>query len=272
MTEERAVLVEKRDHICFITLNRPQVLNAQNAQLGQELREALLDFNDDPDSWVAIVSGAGDRAFSAGADLKSMARTRTEEEIARDAARAADFTLYRAAPSIQRGLKIMKPIIAAVHGICMGGGLEVAMGCDVILATRDARFGVPEVRRGIIPGGGGTQRLPRRMPYGMAMELLMTGSEIRGEEAYRVGLVNRLYDTKADVLQGAEALAREIIDNVAPLAARAAKEAAVRGLECPLDEGLRIEAMLSGLNRQTEDAREGPRAFVEKRRPQWKAR
>lgn len=152
------VLYEKRDRIAWITLNRPEVLNAQNAQIGADLRAAFHDFNDDPDCWVAIVSGAGERAFSAGADLKAMAgRTPADE------ARAADFTLY-AAPSLTRGLKIMKPIIAAVHGICMGGGLELAMGCDIILATENARFALPEVRRGIIPGGGGTQRLPAESP------------------------------------------------------------------------------------------------------------
>lgn len=267
MTEERAVLVEKRDHICFITLNRPQVLNAQNAQLGQELRDAFQDFNDDPDSWVAILSGAGDRAFSAGADLKSMAGSYTPEELAR----RADYTLYRA-PSLTRGLKIMKPIIAAIHGICMGGGLEVAMGCDILLVDENARIALPEVRRGIIPGGGGTQRLPRRIPYGMAMELLMTGREINGQEAYRLGLANKVLPDKAAVLQAAEELATYIIENVAPISARTAKEAAIRGLECHLDEGLRIESMLFAMIRHTEDAREGPRAFVERRKPDWKAR
>ena len=260
------VLYEKRDHIAFITLNRADVLNAQNAKVGEDITTALVDFNNDPDSWVAILSGAGERAFSAGADLKAMASTPSDAELAR----AADFTLF--SPRLSRGLRIFKPIIAAVHGICMGGGLELAMSCDIILATENARIALPEVRRGILPGGGGTQRLPRRIPYGMAMELLMTGKEISGTEACRLGLVNRVVPTKEDVLREAEALAREIIDNVAPLSARAAKEAAVRGLETPLEEGLRIEALLFRMIRTTEDAREGPRAFVEKRKPQWKAR
>jgi E-phenylitaconyl-CoA hydratase len=260
------VLYERRDRLAIITLNRPEALNALNTSVRRGLYDAFTSFRDDPDAWVAIVTGAGDRAFSAGADLKEMSAGRQAEA----AGERTDPFWEPERPSLNRGLAIWKPIIAAINGYCLAGGLELALACDIRIAAEHARFGLTEVLRGIIPGGGGTQRLPRTVPFGIALQMMLTGEHIDAAEAHRIGLVNSV--VPADKLMAeAEALAARICAN-APLSTRAIKEAAYRGINVPLDEGLRIEAFLSRIIRTTEDSREGPRAFAEKRPAAFKGR
>ena len=260
------VLYEVRGRTAIITLNRPEAMNAINREVARGLAEAFQDFRNDDESRVAIVTGAGDRAFSAGADLKEMSQRfdRAAQGERRDPFWGpGTVTLFR-------GLEMWKPIIAAVNGYCLAGGLELALACDIRVAAEHATFALTEVSRGIIPAGGGTQRLPRAVPLGIALEMLFTGDRIDAREACRIGLVNRVVPL-ADLMPAAEALARRICQN-APLSVRAIKEAALRGLNVPLDQGLRIEAFLARIILTTEDSREGPRAFAEKRPPEYKGR
>lgn len=258
-----AVLYEVRDRIGYITLNRPEAMNALNSAVRQGLNESLRSFRDDANAWVAIITGAGDRAFSAGADLKEMSASREAE--------AAGVQSPVQVPAGPGGdVLTWKPIIAAINGYCLAGGLELALRCDIRIAAEHARFGLTEVSRGIIPGGGGTQRLPRAIPVGLAMELIFTGKHITAEEALRAGLVNRVVP-KEQVMEAAEEVARQILAN-APLAVRATKEAIMRGLDMSLDDGLRLESLLSRTVRLTEDSREGPKAFAEKRPANFQGR
>ncbi len=258
-----AIIYEKKDRIAYITLNRPRVLNAINAQMGREMHEALYDFRDDPEVWVAIISGAGEKAFSSGHDLKEDTEEGFEEEW------KASFWKPQA-PTIFGTLEIWKPIIAAINGYCLAGGLEVALACDIRIAAENARFGMSEVLRALVPGGGGVQRLPRIVPLGIAIELLLTGDMIEAWEAYRIGLVNKVVPLP-ELMPAAEKLARKICDN-GPLTVRAIKESAMRGLDVPLEQALRLNATLTQINHTTEDSMEGPRAFIEKRRPEYRGR
>lgn len=260
------VLYERRRRLAIITLNRPEALNALNMSLRKELLDAFITFRDDPDAWVAIVTGSGDRAFSAGADLKEMSAGRQAEVRGE----AVDPFWEPERVALNRGLTLWKPVIAAINGYCLAGGLELALACDMRIAVEHARFGLTEVLRGILPGGGGTQRLPRIVPFGIAMQMMLTGEHIDAAEAYRIGLVNKVVPA-AKLLEEAEALAERICAN-APLSTRAIKESAYRGSEAPLEEGLRIEALLSRILRTTEDSREGPKAFAEKRPAEFKGR
>lgn len=258
-----AVLYETRERIAYITLNRPEAMNALNTDVRQGISESLRQFRDDPDVWVAIMTGAGERAFSAGADLKDMSAGREAE-----AAGVAQPPPIAAGPSGH--IQVWKPVIAAINGYCLAGGLELALRCDIRIAAEHARFGLTEVSRGIIPGDGGTQRLPRTIPVGLAMEMIFTAKHITAEEAYRIGLVNRVV-AKEQVMAAAEEVARQIIAN-APLAVRATKEAILRGLDMSLEDGLRLEGLLSRVVRLSEDSREGPKAFAEKRAAQFQGR
>lgn len=260
------VLTERRGRLAIITLNRPEALNALNASLRRGLFDAFVAFRDDPDAWVAILTGSGERAFSAGADLKEMSAGRQAEL----AGEHADPFWEAERASLNRGLAIWKPIIAAINGYCLAGGLELALACDIRIAAEHARFGLTEVLRGIIPGGGGTQRLPRTVPFGIALQMMLTGEHIDAAEAYRIGLVNKVVPA-ARVMDEAVALAERICAN-APLSTRAIKEAAYRGISAPLEEGLRIEAFLARIIRTTDDSREGPRAFAEKRPAAFRGR
>lgn len=260
------VLYERRRRLAIITLNRPEALNALNGPLRRQLLEAFTSFRDDADAWVAIVTGSGDRAFSAGADLKEMSAGR-QAEAAGD---VADPFWEAERPALNRGLPIWKPIIAAINGYCLAGGLELALSCDMRICVPHARFGLTEVLRGILPGGGGTQRLPRLVPFGIALQMLLTGEHIDAAEAYRIGLVNKVVPAD-ELLAEAEALAERICAN-APLSTRAIKELAYRGMNATLEDGLRIESYMSRIIRTTDDSKEGPRAFAEKRPAQFKGR
>jgi E-phenylitaconyl-CoA hydratase len=260
------VLYEKRDRIAYVTLNRPEALNALNGPLRQQLHDALRDFERDDDLWVAIITGAGSRAFSAGADLKEMSR-RKQAELE---AGYQDPFWGPQAPSLNRGMRIWKPVIAAINGYCLAGGLELALACDIRVAAEHAEFALKEVQRGIIPGGGGTQRLPRTIPLNIALEMMFTGDHISAREAHRLGLVNHVVPAD-QVMARAEEIALRICAN-APLSVRAIKEAAYRGLDTTLEEGLRIEALLAKAIGHTDDSREGPRAFAEKRPAQFRGR
>ncbi|MGH7875951.1 MAG: enoyl-CoA hydratase/isomerase family protein [Candidatus Binatia bacterium] len=256
------VLFEARDRIAYVTFNRPESMNAMNRQMTQDLIAACKQVEEDPDIRIAIFTGAGEKAFSAGMDLKE----RAESVISPIERRQQKLTnkIYTQARAVAA---ITKPTIAAIRGYCVGGGLEFALACDLRVAAEDAKLGLTEVRRGIIPGAGGTQRLTRAVGVTKAMEMCLTGDTVSGVEAKSLGLVNNAVPS-ADVIKAAEDLANRILKG-APMSVAFIKEAIKKGVELPLDEGLRLEADLSALIGSTEDAREGPRAFAEKRAPVW---
>jgi enoyl-CoA hydratase/carnithine racemase len=261
----QTIIFETRDQIAFITLNRPDSLNAMNRQMTRELVDVCQQLEEDSGIRVAIFTGAGEKAFSAGMDLKERAETafspieRRQQKLTNKI-----YTQARAVAAIT------KPTIAAIRGYCVGGGLEFALACDLRVAAEDAKLGLTEVRRGIIPGAGGTQRLTRAVGITKAMEMCLTGDTVSGLEAKSLGLVNNVV-ASADVLKAAEDLAGRILKG-APMSVAFIKEAIKKGVELPLEEGLRLEADLSALIGSTEDAREGPRAFAEKRVPVWKGK
>jgi enoyl-CoA hydratase/carnithine racemase len=246
---------KKEGRIAIITLNRPEVLNAINGELSHELNEAMKDFRDDSNLWVCIITGAGDKAFSAGADIRGFRPGPRETNIAGERVRAD---------------QIWKPFIAAIHGYCLGGGLELTLTCDIRIAADDARFGLPEIKVGVIPAGGGMSRLPRFIPRAKAAEILLMGQHIDAEEAYRIGLVNKV--VPRDQLMTTAMKWAESICDAGPLQTRAVKEAMIRGYNMPLDDSLRLEREIADRVRTTEDFVEGTRAFVEKRKPQWKGK
>lgn len=255
-----AVNYEREGRIAIFTINRPEAMNALNVETVRELLEAMVDFRDDPELWVGIVTGAGEKAFCGGADIKDALPFMREHR--RDP--------WSVPPSIMRGLELWKPLIAAINGMALGGGLELALACDIRIAADNARLGTPEVNLGMIPGWGGTQRLPRAIPWCNAAELLLMGKLIGAEEAYRMGLVNKVVP-QAEVMATAKEWA-EAICKAGPLAVRAAKEAMIRGSAMTLEEGLRLENSLAAYIMGTEDFDEGTRAFVEKRKPNYKAK
>jgi len=255
------VLYEKKGPIAYVTLNRPKVLNALNQRTWQDLRAAFEDARDDADVRGAILTGAGDKAFIAGADISELAQV----------------TAVQAERSSSYGQEVLnlvenlgKPVVAAINGFALGGGCETAMACTIRLATESARFGQPEVKLGVLPGGGGTQRLPRLVGKGRALQLILSGEMISAQEAYRIGLVNEVVPA-ADLIPRAEAILKQIFAN-APLAVRYSLEAVNRGLETSQTEGLALEASFFGLCAGTEDKQEGTRAFLEKRAPQFQGR
>ncbi|MDO8672341.1 MAG: enoyl-CoA hydratase-related protein, partial [Dehalococcoidia bacterium] len=260
------VIYEKKDRIAFITINRPDAMNSLNMEVRLGLSEALQDFKADPEVWTAIITGAGGKAFSAGADLKEMGL-----RVAQTKSGELDPKLNPSRMvAINRGFEVFKPVIAAISGYCIGGGLEIAMACDIRIASPDSKLGLAEVTRAIIPGGGGTQRLPRLIPFGIAMKMLFTGELIDAETALRYGLINDVVP-KDKVMDAAIALADKINSN-GPMAVRYIKESAYHGIEMTLELGLAQEVLFSTLVRHTEDATEGPKAFAEKRKPVYKGR
>jgi len=255
-----AVNYEKSGKIAIFTINRPEAMNALNVETMQELRDAMMDFRDDPELWAGIVTGAGEKAFCGGADIKNTLPFMKEHS--RD--------VWSFPVSIMRGLEMWKPLVAAINGMALGGGLELALACDIRIAAETARLGTPEVTLGLIPGWGGTQRLPRAIPWCKAAELLLMGKLMDAQEAYRIGLVNKVVP-QAEVMATAKEWA-EAICKAAPLAVRAAKEAMLRGSAMTLEEGLRLESALTAYVMATEDFAEGTGAFVEKRKPNYKAK
>jgi enoyl-CoA hydratase len=254
-------LYEKKEGIAWITFNRPKVLNSLNRRTMEELSDILLDARADSSVRVLILTGAGEKSFIAGADINELAQ--------QTPVKGKDFAVW--GQNILRLLETMgKPSIAAINGFALGGGCEVALACSIRLASKTARLGQPEVKLGIMPGYGGTQRLSRLCGIGMTHELCLAGEMISADEALRIGLVNHIYEP-AELLPAAEALAKKIIEK-ASLAVRFTMEAIERGAEMPLQEGLFLEATLFGMCCATEDMREGTRAFLEKRAPQFKGR
>lgn len=255
------LLYEKKDQIGYITFNRPKLLNALNRKTMEELGDLLSVARDDAEVRVLILTGAGEKAFIAGADINELAQ--------RTAIDGKEFSLF--GQGVLHMLETMgKPSIAAINGYALGGGCELALACTIRLASRTAKLGQPEVKLGIIPGYGGSQRLARLCGKGVAHELVLSGEIISAEEALRIGLVNRVVEP-AELIPAAEALAKKIIAN-APLAVKFAMEAIEHGMEMPQEEGLFLEATLFGLCCATEDMREGTRAFLEKRSAQFKGR
>lgn len=256
--ELQNVLYEVRDRIAFVTINRPKVLNALNDQTVEELRRIFLDARHHPETQAVILTGAGEKAFIAGADINEL----------------AEQTPLQGKDRSRRGQHILeiienlgKPVIAALNGFALGGGCEIAMACTLRIASENARLGQPEVKLGIIPGYGGTQRLVRLIGLGRALELLLTGDHITAQRAYEIGLVNAVYP-QADLLTQAEGLARKILTN-GPLALKLTLEAAIHGSQMTLTEGLNLEANLFGLICTTKDMKEGTAAFLEKRPPKF---
>ncbi len=248
------LLCEKRDGIAWVTINRPEKLNALNQKVMKELRACFEAIRDDSEVKAAILTGSGEKAFVAGADISELA---VETPVSGKATSLAGQSTLDLIENLD------KPVIAAVNGFALGGGCELAMACTLRIASENARLGQPEVKLGIIPGYAGTQRLPRLVGKGRAMELILTGDPVNAQEAYRIGLVNQVVPLK-DLLATAEALARKIMAN-GPLAVRFAMEAINHGLEVSEAEGQFLEATLFGLCCTTEDKNEGTRAFLEKR-------
>ncbi len=247
---------EKRDHIRLMTLNRPDKLNALTPDGEDELSKRLIEFRDDEEAWVLVITGSG-RAFSTGLDLskahKRMATTnRPPTLIGTDA------------------VETWKPIIAAINGYCLGGGCEMALNCDIRIAGDDVRIGLPEVKRALIPGKGGIARMMRVIPRGWAMYMLLTGDWLEADDAERVGLVQKVVPSD-ELVDEAIKLAERICQN-GPLAVRAVKEAALRGADIPLHAAMAQDQFISFKNRQSEDAKEGPTSFVEKRKPVYKGK
>lgn len=252
------LLYEKKGGIAYITFNRPKLLNALNRKTVEELHNALVDARDDATVRVLILTGAGEKAFVAGADINELAQ--------QTPVNGKEFSLY--GQSVFHLLEtIGKPSICAINGFALGGGCELALCCSIRLASKTAKLGQPEVKLGILPGYGGSQRMARLCGKGMAHELCLTGEMITAVEAERIGLVNHIYEP-AELLPAAEATAKKIIEK-APLAVKYCMEAIERGMEMPLEEGLFLEATLFGLCCATEDMREGTSAFLEKRAAQF---
>jgi E-phenylitaconyl-CoA hydratase len=254
------VIYEVRDKVARITLNRPEVMNAMDAEVYAELSKAWEDVRDNPDVWIAVITGAGDRAFTAGADLKSLIPSRRER---------ADFWLTQKNMILNRGLEVWKPVIAAVNGYCLAGGMTLLFATDIRIAAEHAVFEISEVKRAILPGNGGTQRALRQLPYAIAMEMLLLGRRLTAAEALGFGLVNAVVPLK-DLMSTVDTYAQRLCEN-GPLALRAVKELAIRSQSVPLEHGLRLEESFQEFLRTTEDAKEGPRAFAEKRKPAYKA-
>ena len=262
MPEFEFITYEKVDRIAYLTINRPDVMNALHPPACVEMSQVWDDFAADPEAWVAIVTGAGERAFSAGMDLRY--RNQTDgERVAMPASGFGGLTNPR-----ERA--ISKPIIAAVNGYALGGGLEMAMACDIILASDTATFGLPEAKRGILPGAGGMHRLPRQIPFRVALGYMLTGRSMSADEAYRWGLINEVVPA-ADLMETAKKWALEILD-CAPLSVRAIKQAATLGLDMSLEEAYNTRFPAQEAMQGSEDSREGPRAFGERRKPVWTGR
>ena len=255
------VLYEKKGAIAYVTVNRPKVLNALNSRTWQDLRTAFEEARGDSDVRGVILTGAGDKAFIAGADISELAHVSAVEAEQSSSFGQTVLTFVE---------NLGKPVIAAINGFALGGGCETAMACTIRIAVENAKFGQPEVRLGLLPGGGGTQRLPRLVGKGRALQLILSGEAITASEAYRIGLVNEVVPA-ADLIPRAETVLKQIFAN-APVAVKYSIEAVNKGLETSQAEGFALEASFFGLCAATEDKKEGTSAFLEKRAAQFQGR
>lgn len=253
------ILYEKKDGVAYVTINRPEVMNALNSATVRELRAACADAHTDHDIHGVIITGAGDKSFVAGADIG---------ELAQLDPLAGKKLMTKGQGAFALIENLGKPVIAAVNGFALGGGCELAMACTLRVASLNAKFGQPEVNLGIIPGYAGTQRLARLVGKGIALELILTGKMIDAQEAYRIGLVNKVCEPGAALAEAAEMM--KTIMSKGPVAVRFALEAVNKGFEMPFKEGCAHEATLFGLLCATQDAKEGLSAFTEKRKPSFK--
>ncbi len=251
-----SVLYEKEGKIVTLTLNLSETLNRIDAESFQALSSALIYFRDDPEAWVAIITGTGE-VFSTGADHDTLLIPWANKS-------------FQEPPMITRGLDIWKPLVAAINGPARGGGVEIALACDILITSESAYLQFPEVGRGLIPGLGGTQRLPRMLSSAKAAEMILLGTPISAEEAYRLGLVNKVVPL-AQLLPTAKEWAAKICEN-GPLAVRRAKEAMIRGRNMALKDGLSLELTFFEEMLQSEDYKEGLRALAEERKPEYKGR
>src|SRR5271166_2710175 len=261
MTDYQNIKFEKKNQIAYVTIDRPKVLNALNMATMQELKTLFANLKDDAEVRVVLLTGAGEKAFIAGADINELAEQTPVS--------AKEYT-HRGQAIVDAIEHLGKPVIACVNGFALGGGCEVAMACTMRLASDNAKLGQPEVKLGLIPGYGGTQRLPRLVGKGLAMQQILTGEMISAQEAHRIGLVNEVVP-QAELITRAEAIAAKIIAN-SPLAIQYAMEAVNRGFDMTLADGLFLEATLFAVCCATEDKNEGTRAFLEKRPAQFKGK
>ena len=255
------VLYEKKDDVAYVTVNRPKAMNALNRKTWEELRAAFEDARDDVNIRGIILTGAGDKAVIAGADISELATV--------SAVRAEESSRY-GQDVLNFVENLGKPVIAAINGFALGGGCETAMACTIRVASETAKFGQPEVKLGLVPGGGGTQRLPRLVGKGRALQIILSGEMISAQEAYRIGLVNEVVPA-AEVIARAEAILKQMFAN-APLAIKYSLEAVNKGLEISQSEGQALEAAFFGLCAGTEDKKEGTQAFLQKRAPHFQGR
>jgi len=255
------VLYEKKGPIAYVTLNRPKVLNALNQATWRDLQAAFEAAREDDDVHGVILTGSGDKAFIAGADIGELSQISAVEAEKSSSFGQAVLNLVE---------NLGKPVIAAINGFALGGGCETAMACTIRIAVESAKFGQPEVKLGLLPGGGGTQRLPRLVGKGRALQLILTGEIISAQEAYRIGLVNEVVPA-ADLISRAEAILKQVFSN-APIAVKYSLEAVNKGMETSQAEGFALEASFFGLCAGTEDKKEGTSAFLAKRAPQFQGR
>ncbi|MFX1344806.1 MAG: enoyl-CoA hydratase-related protein [Promethearchaeota archaeon] len=260
--EYEHIIVEKKEHITIVTLNRPEVLNALHPYIQLEVSHAFNEFEDEPNAWVAILTGVGEKAFSAGADLKWAASASDEEKReAYEKVRSQKATLIR-------NFRITKPIIAAINGLAYGGGFELALSCDLMIAAEHATFSLPEPIVGRIPSGGGIHRLVRYLPYHLAMDILLTRKRITAQEGVQYGFVKKV--VPADQLMDEAEKTANLIMEGSPLAIRTIKQMAIDGLQMTLKEALFANFPLYTKFLRSHDFKEGPKAFSEKRKPVWK--
>lgn len=263
-----SLLFERSGHVATLTFNRPEAMNAMDPDTYKQLSDAWIEVRDNPEIWVAVITGANNperppekQAFTAGADLKKTIPQSSE---------LWHFWQTQEDQILNRGLEVWKPVIAAVNGFCLAGGMTLLFATDIRIASEHATFGISEVKRGILPGNGGTQRAVHQLPYPVAMELLLVGDALTAQEALKYGLVNRVVPHE-QLMPATMEIAEKLAANP-PLAVRAIKELAIRSQHLPLYDGLRLEQAIQSVLRQSEDAKEGPRAFAEKRAPVYQGR